>query len=127
MFRTGHRTDHTAWVEPAPEPRIEPEAAADEPALPDVPVAAAAPHATTEFADAMIGRGVTFDGSLRFSGTLRLDGGAFSGKITAGDRLVVGDDATLEAAVSCGSIEVHGEAHGSLTASERVELHARRA
>ncbi len=125
MFRTGHRTDHTAWVEPAPEPRIEPPApAADEPALPEAPIATAAPRATTEFADAMIGRGVTFDGSLRFSGTMRMDGGAFSGKITAGDRLIVGDGATLEAAVTCGSIEVRGEAHGSLTASESVELHS---
>ena len=123
MFRTGHRTDHTAWVEPAPEPRVDPEPAVVEDAPREDVIAKAAPRAT-EYADAMIGRGVTFDGSLKFTGTMRMDGGAFSGKITAGDRLVIGDNATLEAAVVCGSIEVHGEAHGSLTASESVELHA---
>src|SRR5260221_4503269 len=124
MFRTGHRSDHPAWVEPAPEPRIEPEPAADEPAVPEAPVVAAAPRATAGSADAMIGPGVTFDGSLRFSGTMRMDGGAFSGKITAGDRLVVGDDATVHAAVTCGSLEGHGEAPRDPTASRSVQLRA---
>ncbi len=122
MFRTGHRTDHTAWVEPAPEPTATAEPAV-EAAPRDEPVAAVAPRPTGP-ANATIGRGVTFDGTLRFAGTLRMDGGTFTGTITAGDRLVVGDGATLAAEVTCGSIEVHGEARGSLTARESVELHA---
>lgn len=122
MFRTGHRTDHTAWVEPAPEPTAPAEPAID--VIPRVePVAAVAPRLSSP-ADAMIGRGVTFDGTLRFAGTMRMDGGTFTGKITAGDRLVVGDGATLAAEVTCGSIEVHGEARGSLTARDSIELHA---
>lgn len=122
MFRTGHRTDHTTWVEPAPEPTATAEPAVDI-APRDEPVAAVAPGPSGP-ANATIGRGVTFDGTLRFAGTLRMDGGTFTGKITAGDRLVVGDGATLAAEVTCGSIEVHGEARGSLTARDSVELHA---
>ena len=122
MFRTGHRTDHTAWVEPAPEPTATAEPAVDI-APRDEPVPAVAPRPSGP-ANATIGHGVTFDGTLRFAGTLRMDGGTFTGKITAGDRLVVGDGATLAADVTCGSIEVHGEARGSLTARDSVELHA---
>ena len=122
MFRTGHRTDHTAWVEPAPEAIATPE-----------PVVAAAPRAEAPVsvaprklpaAETTIGQGVTFDGTLRFAGTMRMSGGTFNGKITAGDRLVIGDGATLAADASCGSIEVHGEARGTLTARDSVELRA---
>lgn len=125
MFRTGHRTDHLTAVEPAAQPTPEPEPAT-EPAPRDEPAARVAARQTTSAgaAEATMGRGVRFDGTLKFSGTMRLDGGTFSGKITSGDRLVIGDGATLEAQVVCGSIEVHGEAHGSLTARESVELHA---
>jgi len=124
MFRTGHRTDHTAWVEPTPAPEPAPAAPAAEVA-PRAEAAAPAAPRPAGVADATIGRGVTFDGTLRFAGTLRMEaGGAFTGKITAGDRLIVGDGATLAAEVTCGTIEVHGEARGSLTARDSVELHA---
>ena len=119
MFRTGHRTDHTAWVEPAPQPEAEPEPPVEAAAAPVATAVAATP--TTAGAATTIGRGVTFDGTLRFSGTLRMSGGTFNGKV-AGDALIVGDGATLAADAACGSIEIHGEAHGSLTARESVEL-----
>lgn len=122
MFRTGHRTDHLTAVEPATQPAATPEPVVEE-ARREEPAAAVAPRATVQ-SEATMGRGVTFEGTLRFSGTMRLDGGTFSGKITAGDRLVIGDGATLDAQVVCGSVEVHGEARGSLTARESVELHA---
>ena len=127
MFRTGHRTDHVPFVEPAPEPAAKAEPAPETPARAEpVPVAApaAAPRAK-DGVDATIGRGVTFDGTLKFAGTMRMDGGTFTGKITAGDRLIVGDGATLAADVTCGSIEVHGEARGSLTARDSIELRAK--
>ena len=122
MFRTGHRTDHTAWVEPAPEPGATPEPAVAVAPRAEVPVSAAPRKMPT--AETMIGQGVTFDGTLRFAGTMRMSAGTFNGKITAGDRLVVGDGATLSADASCGSIEIHGEARGTLTARDSVELRA---
>ena len=122
MFRTGHRTDHTAWVEPAPEPVATPEPAVEIAPRTEAP-ASAAPRKMPA-AETTIGAGVTFDGTLRFAGTMRMSGGTFNGKITAGERLIVGDGATLSADASCGSIEVHGEARGTLTARDSIELRA---
>jgi cytoskeletal protein CcmA (bactofilin family) len=122
MFRTGHRTDHTAWVEPAPEPVATPEPPAEVAPRAEAPVSVAPRKLPA--AETTIGQGVTFDGTLRFVGTMRMSGGTFNGKITAGDRLIVGDGATLSADASCGSIEVHGEARGTLTARDSVELRA---
>ena len=120
MFRTGHRTDPTAWVEPAPEPVATPEAVVEVAPRTEAPTSAA-PH-KVPVAETTIGQGVTFDGTLRFAGTMRMSGGTFNGKITEGERLIVGDGATLSADASCGSIEVHGEARGTLTARDSVDL-----
>lgn len=122
MFRTGQRSDHTAWVEPKGAATIAPEPEIEETPVPAAAAVAVAPTPTA--AGTTIGTGVTLDGTLRFSGTLRMSGGTFSGKITAGDRLVVGDGAVLAADATCTSIEVHGEARGSLTARESVDLRA---
>jgi cytoskeletal protein CcmA (bactofilin family) len=122
MFRTGHRSDHPATVEPPvpSAPTIRPPAEATR----DEPVAAAAPRPSAT-ADLLIGRGVRFDGRLRFTGTLRVDhGGVTIGKVTGGDVLLVGETGTVAADVTCGSIEVRGEARGSLTARESIELRA---
>lgn len=125
MFRTGHRTDPSGADKPEP-PRAEPspvEAAPVEQAAarvtPDAPavMTAAKRHA------ANLGRGVTFDGTLRFSGTLTIEG-AFTGHILAGDTLVIGDGATVHADVTCGAIEVFGEVQGRLTGTRAVELRA---
>jgi cytoskeletal protein CcmA (bactofilin family) len=122
MFRTGHRSDHPAKVEPA-QPAATTRPAVD--ATPrDGPVAAVAPRPAAT-ADALIGRGVTFDGRVRFKGTMRIDDdGVATGKITGGDILLVGESGTVAADVTCGSIEVRGEARGSLTARDSIELRA---
>jgi cytoskeletal protein CcmA (bactofilin family) len=123
MFRTGHRTDHTAWVEPAPEPAPATPAAAIEETPRAEPVLPVAPR-TMVASDTAIGNGVNLDGTLRFSGTMRMSGGTFTGTITAGDKLIIGVGATLVAHATCVSIEVHGEARGTLTAQDSVELRA---
>jgi len=98
MFRTGHRTDPSSSM--------------------DLPA-----RATGEQSEAILGRGVAFDGTLRFTGTLRIEG-SFKGHILAGDVLVIGDGADVSADISCGSITVTGEARGSLTAARAIELRA---
>lgn len=121
MFRTGHRTDHTAWTEPAPERPAAPEPVA-EVAPAAAPVVRPAPRPlAAAAADTTIGQGATFDGTLRFTGTLVIDG-TFTGHILAGDALAVGTGATVHADVTCGSIEVSGEVEGSLTATRSVQL-----
>lgn len=121
MFRTGHKNDPlpepergTAVSQPTERPTVAPD-----------PVAVAAPPAppvpAKQTRDATIGRGVTFDGTLRFTGTLTIDG-TFKGHILNGDTLVIGTGAKVTAEVSCGAIEVFGEVQGSLTGTRAVEL-----
>ena len=121
MFRTGHRADH---VQP-PEPTLAPAAASDLSEVPPVTPVPAAPSAAAvgDGSAAVLGRGVTFDGTLRFTGRVRIEG-AFRGKILSGDALTIGESATVNAEISCDSIAVHGTVSGSLTAKRSVELHA---
>ena len=120
MFRTGHRTDPGLPSEiPAPIETSEPVAGAT-PAAPTVERSAARPPVPSE---AVLGHGVTFDGTLRFTGSLRIDG-TFKGHITAGDALVIGEGADVDADVVCGTIDVTGAVQGSLTATRSLELRA---
>ncbi|HAF12029.1 MAG TPA: polymer-forming cytoskeletal protein [Chloroflexi bacterium] len=120
MFRTGHRTDPSPSLDlPAPRATVESNAV-EPPAVPTVERPAARP---AERSEAILGRGVAFDGTLRFTGTLRIEG-SFKGQILSGDSLVIGDGADVNADISCGSINVTGEARGSLTATRAIELHA---
>jgi cytoskeletal protein CcmA (bactofilin family) len=125
MFRTGHRTDPGPSAETSAEAaRVEPKTVepkpVEPPAAPAVERSATRPMDRTE---AVLGRGVSFDGTLRFTGTLRIEG-SFKGQILAGDSLLIGEGADVSADVTCGTIKVSGEARGSLTATRAVELHA---
>ena len=120
MFRTGHRTDPIPSTETAePIETVEPEPRAAVTA-PSVERSAVRPSGRSE---AVLGKGVTFDGTLRFTGSLRIEG-TFKGHILAGDALVIGEGADVNADVTCGTIDVTGAAQGSLTATRSVELHA---
>ncbi|HUL57984.1 MAG TPA: polymer-forming cytoskeletal protein [Anaeromyxobacteraceae bacterium] len=76
--------------------------------------------------DLLLGRGIQFDGKLRFEGTVRIDA-HFTGSITTSDVLVVGEAATIEAQIDCGAVVVHGQVLGNIKARDGVELreHAR--
>lgn len=79
------------------------------------------PAATGEL-NALLGRGSEFDGKLTFEGTVRIDG-TFSGEISTSDTLIVGEGAKVNAEISCGTLIVHGEIVGNITATAAVELH----
>ncbi len=72
--------------------------------------------------DLLLGRGAEFDGKLNFEGTVRMDA-KFTGSITTNDVLVVGENARINAEISCGTIIVHGEVNGNIKAKIAVELH----
>ena len=72
--------------------------------------------------NALLGRGSEFDGKLSFEGTVRIDG-TFSGQISTSDTLIVGEGATIQAEITCGSLVVHGEITGNISASVSVELY----
>jgi cytoskeletal protein CcmA (bactofilin family) len=119
---------------PAP-PRSEPVLAPQPPAPAAPPVApreqAAAPreqppvareHAAPARPDQLrLGRGVRLEGKLTFSGTVRIDA-TFSGSIVTDGVLVVGEQAKVDADISCGTVTVEGEVNGNVVAREAVEL-----
>ena len=61
-------------------------------------------------------------GDVVFKDTLRIDG-KFHGTIRGGQRLVVGEDAVVNADIDVKSVYVNGQLRGKIRASERVELH----
>ena len=111
MFRTGNKTDPAPPLDLIDRAPAAPERAAE------VPI----PIAPAERLTTVLGRGVAFDGTLRFESTLHIDG-TFSGHITAGQSLVIGEGANVTADVSCDSISVSGQLRGSLTATTAIEL-----
>ncbi|ABC81935.1 bactofilin family protein [Anaeromyxobacter dehalogenans] len=72
--------------------------------------------------DLLLGKGVEFDGKLTFAGTVRIDA-KFTGSITTEDVLVVGEQARIDAQITCGTVIVHGEVNGDIKAKTSVELH----
>lgn len=72
--------------------------------------------------DLLLGRGARFEGKLTFQGTVRIDA-EFIGSIVTNDVLVVGEGARLKADISCGTVVVHGEIEGDITATTAVELY----
>lgn len=69
----------------------------------------------------IIGKGMSLEGKLSFSETVRIDG-SFKGDIDATGTMVVGDSGYIEGNVKVGSAIVTGEIKGVLEATTRVEL-----
>jgi cytoskeletal protein CcmA (bactofilin family) len=107
---------------PVPQPGVQPtperQDAVVAPVAPrrdDAPVPAAP-------SDLLLGRGARFEGKLTFEGTVRIDA-TFIGSIVTNDVLVVGEAARIDADVTCGTIIVHGEVNGNISAKTGVEIH----
>ncbi len=71
--------------------------------------------------DLLLGHGAEFEGKLTFAGTVRIDA-RFKGSIHTNDVLVVGENARIDAEISCGTVIVHGEVNGNIKAKTAVEL-----
>jgi cytoskeletal protein CcmA (bactofilin family) len=70
---------------------------------------------------AYLDEGTDIDGAYTFSGTAMLNG-KFKGAIRSTDTLIVGDKGVVNADISAGSVLIHGEVVGTVSATERVEL-----
>lgn len=68
-----------------------------------------------------IGKGMSVEGNLGFEGTVTVEG-HFTGNVTSGGVLIVGDGGVVEGDVSVDSVIVHGEVKGTINAKTRVEL-----
>ncbi len=73
--------------------------------------------------NAFLGEGTEFEGKLSFTGTVRLDG-RFKGEIFSEGTLIVGDSAFIEGDIEVSQIIISGEIKGSITAENRIEVHA---
>jgi cytoskeletal protein CcmA (bactofilin family) len=69
-----------------------------------------------------LGKGADFEGHLKFTGAIRIDG-LLRGEIDApeGD-LVVGQEARIDADIRVHSVLISGEINGNIVASDRIEL-----
>lgn len=65
-----------------------------------------------------------FKGDLTFKGSFRIEG-YFKGTITSESLLVIGEKGKVEADVKVGQLVINGEIHGTLQATDRIEIHNR--
>lgn len=70
----------------------------------------------------VLDKGCEFEGTLSFEGAFRI-GGNFRGKIFSDDVLIVSEGARVNGEINVGALIVSGEVSGTVTATERVEIH----
>ena len=80
------------------------------------------PSSSGGSSDLLIGAGAEFEGKLTFKGTVRIDA-KFKGSIITDDTLIVGEQARIDAEITCGTVIVHGQVNGNIKAKSAVELH----
>ena len=73
----------------------------------------------------LLGIDTRFKGTIRFGGTLRLDG-VVDGNITSpegsGSKLIINQDAVVTGNITSDSVLISGRVRGSIKAMERVEI-----
>ena len=72
---------------------------------------------------AYMGEDTVFNGSLNFDGTVRIDG-KFEGQVTTADTLIIGETGHLMAEISAGTVICMGYVEGTVTASQKIEIHS---
>ncbi len=70
-----------------------------------------------------IGKGMSFEGTVEFKGTMRLDGN-FKGEIKSDGTLLVGEEAIFDGNLSVDNTIISGEIKGIVVARSKVELRA---
>ena len=71
-----------------------------------------------------LGEGTEITGEVRFIEILRVDG-QISGKvISEGGSLLIGEQGTIKAAIEAGAVSVSGTVEGTISAKNKVEIHA---
>ena len=68
-----------------------------------------------------LAQGTSLTGDLQFSGTLHLNGNV-RGSIDTGDILIIGEQATVEADIKAGEIQISGTVIGNVTCARRIEI-----
>lgn len=73
--------------------------------------------------DGHLGKGIEIKGTLRFEGSVRIDG-KFVGKVISPATLIVGPDAVVDGEIEVGEIEIHGAVRGQVKAAQKATIHA---
>lgn len=68
-----------------------------------------------------LGKATVFNGTMRFSNSLKIDG-HFEGRIESPGFLYVEDGAVVKAEIKVGSIVIGGVIHGNIEATEKLEM-----
>jgi cytoskeletal protein CcmA (bactofilin family) len=72
--------------------------------------------------EVQIGRGTVLEGTLKASGTIRIDG-RFSGTISNADTVLLAESSNVSGEIRAGSVIVDGQFQGDVKARQSVELH----
>ena len=72
---------------------------------------------------AYMGEDTIFNGLLNFTWTVRIDG-KFEGQVITEDTLIIGETGHLTAEISAGTIICLGYVEGTVTASQKIEIHS---
>lgn len=70
---------------------------------------------------AFLGDDTEFTGLLTFEGTVRIDG-SFEGEIKTEDNLIIGENATVKAEITVGTLMVQGKIEGNIIASKKLHV-----
>ncbi len=70
---------------------------------------------------AFVGKGVEFKGVISYNGTVRIDG-HLDGEIHTEGVLLIGEDASITAKISAGTVISKGKITGDIAAKEKVRL-----
>lgn len=71
--------------------------------------------------DSIIGKTVEIEGTVKSSGSIRIEGRMKGTLISEGD-VLIGEGALVEANVSAGAVTVSGTLHGNVSCKGRLEL-----
>jgi cytoskeletal protein CcmA (bactofilin family) len=78
-------------------------------------------HKTTERITTTLGKETEFNGVMRFSESLKIDG-SFTGEIVSSGFLYVEQGASITANIRVGSVVVGGTVKGNIEATEKLEM-----
>ena len=72
--------------------------------------------------DAFLGQNTSFNGTLVFDGTVRIDGN-FEGNVKTNDTLVIAESGNVNAQIEAGVVKISGTFDGLVIAKNKVELY----
>jgi cytoskeletal protein CcmA (bactofilin family) len=70
-----------------------------------------------------LGKGSAWEGKLKYSGSIMIDG-HFKGEVISDGNLIVGQDGLIEGDIHVSFVDISGEIHGNIVSDQRVDIHA---